>query len=51
MREICRNCNYREECENYAHTKQDEWVCNNFKPNDNGIEQISLFDEVEENNQ
>ena len=50
MREICRNCKYKKECENYAHTQQDEWVCNNFQPNDDGVEQLQLdlFDEEEE---
>ena len=47
MRKICRNCKYKEGCENYAHTKQDEWVCNNFLPREDGIEQLSIFDEVE----
>ena len=42
MKECCRNCKYAEGCENYAHTKEPEWVCLNYKSRENA--QMSLFD-------
>ena len=44
--ECCRNCKDADKCENYAHTKQPEWVCLSYKPKTNI--QISLFDIIEQ---